>query len=108
MGLLRGQEAGANDLELMGQWFALREKNKLVRREQELMVEAKQLELEDGAEKMEAELATGPTGTRCGNILDSLVENAEQRELLRRMLDKDKERYRQEDREIEIKMAEQG
>ena len=58
--LLRGQEAGANDLDLMGQWFALlREKNKLVRREQELMVEAKQLELEDGAEKMEAELATG-------------------------------------------------
>lgn len=50
----------------------------------------------------------GPTGTRCGNILDSLVENAEQRELLRRMLDRDKERYRQEDREIEIKMAEQG
>ena len=123
--LLRGQEAGATDL--MGQWFALlREKNKLVRREQELMVEAKQLELEDGAEKLEAELATGnclrhayyhfcdqncslgPTGTRCGNILDALVENAEQRELLRRMLDRDKERYRQEDREIEIKMAEQG
>ena len=51
---------------------------------------------------------SGPTGTRCGNILDSLVENAEQRELLRRMLDRDKERYRQEDREIEIKMAEQG
>ena len=58
--LLRGQEAGTGDLDLMGQWFALlREKNKLVRREQELMVEAKQLELEDGAEKMEAELATG-------------------------------------------------
>ena len=58
--LLRGQEAGVNDLELMGQWFSLlREKNKLVRREQELMVEAKQLELEDGAEKLEAELATG-------------------------------------------------
>ena len=50
----------------------------------------------------------GPAGTRCGNILDSLVQNAEQRELLRRMLDRDKERYRQEDKEIEIKMAEQG
>ena len=50
----------------------------------------------------------GPAGTRCGNILDTLVQNAEQRELLRRMLDRDKERYRQEDKEIEIKMAEQG
>jgi hypothetical protein len=37
-----------------------------------------------------------------------VFEDAEQRELLRRMLDRDKERYRQEDREIEIKMAEQG
>ena len=45
---------------------------------------------------------------RGGDILDSLVQNAEQRELLTRMLDRDKERYRQEDREIEIKMAEQG
>ena len=36
------------------------------------------------------------------------MQNAEQRELLTRMLDRDKERYRQEDREIEIKMAEQG
>ena len=53
-----GQDSG--DLDLMGQWFALlREKNKLVRREQELMVEAKQLELEDSAEKFEAELAAG-------------------------------------------------
>ena len=54
---LRGHD---NDMELMHQWFILlREKNKLVRREQELMVEAKQLELEDQAEKLESELATG-------------------------------------------------
>ena len=49
-----------SDMDLMQQWFVLlREKNKLVRREQELMVEAKQLELEDQAEKLESELATG-------------------------------------------------
>ena len=72
--LLRGQEAGVNDLDLMGQWFSLlREKNKLVRREQELMVEAKQLELEDGAEKLEAELATGNVHYLCINLI--LVRN---------------------------------
>ena len=50
----------------------------------------------------------GPGGSREGNILESLVKNAEQRELLISMLAKDKERYRQEDKEIEMKMAEQG
>merc|ERR1711983_377918 len=103
------KDAENNDIELMQQWFGLlREKNKLVRREQELMVEAKQLELEDQAEKLESELASGPGGSREGDILDNLVKNADQRELLSSMLARDKERYRQEDKEIEMKMAEQG
>ena len=50
----------------------------------------------------------GPGGSKEGNILESLVKNAEQRELLSNMLARDKERYRQEDKEIEMKMAEQG
>ena len=50
----------------------------------------------------------GPGGSREGDILDNLVKNADQRELLSSMLARDKERYRQEDKEIEMKMAEQG
>jgi len=94
---------------MMQQWFKLLgDKNKLVRREQELMVEAKQLELEDQSEKLESELAGEPGNAREGEILESLVRMSEQREMLVSMLDRDRERYRLEDRELEIKMAEQG
>ena len=56
---LRKQESECGG-EMMQQWFKLLgDKNKLVRREQELMVEAKQLELEDQSEKLESELAGG-------------------------------------------------
>ena len=56
---LRRQESEAGG-EMMQQWFRLLgDKNRLVRREQELMVEAKQLELEDQSEKLESELAGG-------------------------------------------------
>ena len=44
-----------------------------MRREQELIVEAKQLELEDGADKLEAELATGNVHHLCMNLI--LVKN---------------------------------
>jgi len=105
---LRKQESDCGG-EMMQQWFKLLgDKNKLVRREQELMVEAKQLELEDQSEKLESELAGEPGNAREGEILESLVRMSEQREMLVSMLDRDRERYRLEDRELEIKMAEQG
>jgi len=95
--------------ESMQQWYRLLgEKNRLVRREQELMVASKQLELEEQAEKLEMELGNGAGKVREGEILELLVEKAEQRELLSSMLARDKERYKQEDKDLEIKMAEQG
>eukprot|EP00092_Neocalanus_flemingeri_P024414 GFUD01026470.1.p1 GENE.GFUD01026470.1~~GFUD01026470.1.p1 ORF type:complete len:1877 (-),score=478.06 GFUD01026470.1:313-5943(-) len=93
----------------MSQWYRLLgEKNRLVRREQELMVASKQLELEEQAEKLETELGQGAGGVREGEILEQLVQKAEQRELLSSMLARDQERYKQEDKDLEIKMAEQG
>ena len=80
----------------------------MVRREQELMVAIKHLELEEQAEKLETELGNGTDKVRQGEILELLVQKAEQRELLSSMLAKDKERYKQEDKDLEIKMAEQG
>lgn len=97
--------------ESMGNWLRLlKEKNQLVRREQELMVEAKQLELEVEAERLECELARlGDTaGPRQPVILGQLVQKAEQRELLAAMLTRDQERYKQEDRDLELRMQEQG
>jgi len=93
----------------MSQWYRLLgDKNRLVRREQELMVAIKQLELEEQAEKLEMELGNGAGEVREGEILELLVQKAEQRELLSSMLARDKERYKQEDKDLEIKMAEQG
>ena len=54
------------------------------------------------------ELGNGAGEVREGEILELLVEKAEQRELLSSMLARDKERYKQEDKDLEIKMAEQG
>ena len=51
---------------------------------------------------------TEPGSAREGEILESLVKMSEQREMLVSMMARDRERYRLEDRELEIKMAEQG
>ena len=86
--LLRDEEAG----EAMGEWYRLlSQKNRLVRREQELMVGSKQLELEDQAERLEDKLGRG-RGEGEGEVLEQLLQNAEQRELLSAMLARDKER----------------
>jgi len=100
---------------LMAQWYRLLgEKNRLVRREQELMVESKQLELVEKADREECELARlagsldklGGDGTTAA--LDRLARIAEQREQLEEMLARDRERYAREDTEISNKMREQG
>ena len=84
--LLREEEEGG---EAMGEWYRLLgQKNRLVRREQELMVASKQLELEDQAERLEDKVGRGQEE----EVLEQLLQNAEQRELLSAMLARDKER----------------
>merc|ERR1719237_947041 len=103
--LLREEEEGG---EVMGEWYRLLgQKNRLVRREQELMVASKQLELEDQAERLEDKVGRGQEEGE-GEVLEQLLQNAEQRELLSAMLARDKERYLREDRDLQEKMAEQG
>ena len=61
--LLREEEGG----EAMAEWYRLLgQKNRLVRREQELMVASKQLELEDQAERLEDKVGRGRgEGVKC-------------------------------------------
>ena len=100
---------GQEPSELLQQWYALlAEKNALVRKEQELMVGSKTLELEDLAERLEMELAQCKGAEGEGAVLDQLVTIAEQRELLATMLARDQERYKKEDLQMEQKMAQQG
>ena len=110
-------------------WFSLlSEKNSLVRREQELLVQAKMLELEDRSSRLEAELRDQhllldrppsknendmsthdkKNAAREGQILAELLEISEQRELLQSMLNKDRARYQQEDMAIEEQMKASG
>ena len=55
------------------------------------MVASKHLELEDQAERLEDRLGKG-RGKGEGEVLEQLLQNAEQRELLSAMLARDKER----------------
>ena len=87
--LLREEEEGG---EAMSEWYRLLgQKNRLVRREQELMVASKQLELEDQAERLEDKVGRGQEEGE-GEVLEQLLQNAEQREMLSAMLARDKER----------------
>merc|ERR1719431_309721 len=71
---LQDEESG----EPMAAWYRLLgQKNKLVRREQELMVGSKQLELEDQAERLEDRLGRR-LGQGEGEVLEQLLQNAEQ------------------------------
>jgi hypothetical protein len=117
---LRGETNEAENLnegELMQTWFLLlAEKNALVRSEQELLVQAKQLELEDLSARLEVELRdhllrdyrSPDSVSREGEILDELLEISEQREMLQSMLLRDKMRYQLEDKDIEAQMRAKG
>ena len=105
------------DPDLLQTWFVLlAEKNALVRHEQELLVQAKQLELEDKSGKLEAELRdhllldsrSTESVSREGSILQELLSIAEQRELLQNMLERDQRRYQKEDQDIEAQMKAKG
>ena len=112
---LRGEvDSDENDNpDLLQTWFILlAEKNALVRHEQELLVQAKQLELEDKSSKLEIELRdhllldsrSADSVGREASILQELLAIAEQREKLQTMLERDKKRYIKEDQDIEAQM----
>ncbi|CAL4062002.1 unnamed protein product [Meganyctiphanes norvegica] len=115
---LRGENSGNNrdEAELMGDWFSMvHEKNALGRWEQELMVRAKELELEDRHVRLENELKRRMALSeheksredidREGNILAEMLSILEQKDALVNMLEEEKQRYIEEDRELEdIKM----
>ena len=117
---LRGErvtQENISEAELMQTWFGLlSEKNRLVRREQELLVTAKHLELEDKSARYEGELrdhlmldSRSPESVvREGEILKELLEISEQREKLQAMLEKDQQRYQKEDKDIEAQMMAKG
>nr|KAG5694857.1 hypothetical protein BaRGS_028785 [Batillaria attramentaria] len=119
-----GPEADVDENQLMGEWFNLvHEKNALVRYESELMVRAKELELEDRQSRLQAQfrecsLKTDTEKTQEeieaeGHLLDELLDVVEQRNALVAMLEEDRlsplfDREQEEDRELEDMMDKKG
>ncbi|XP_046461046.1 F-actin-monooxygenase MICAL3-like isoform X11 [Daphnia pulex] len=134
---LRGEEGGVSGRDesaLMQEWFQLvHEKNALSRYEQELMVRARELELEDRHARLQMELkdrmslddweddvfiadgSLGPETVKSpadvdkeGAILSEMLEIVEQKDSLRSMLEEDRQRYREEDKDLETQMLAKG
>ncbi|XP_033997766.1 protein-methionine sulfoxide oxidase mical3a isoform X3 [Trematomus bernacchii] len=118
---LRG-EAGMgkkDDPKLMQEWFKLvQEKNALVRYESELMIFARELELEDRQSRLQQELRermavedhlkTEKELNQEKQILNEMLEVVEQRDALVALLDEQRLREKEEDKDLESVMLSKG
>ncbi|XP_055365631.1 protein-methionine sulfoxide oxidase mical3a isoform X33 [Betta splendens] len=118
---LRG-EAGMgkkDDPKLMQEWFKLvQEKNALVRYESELMIFARELELEDRQSRLQQELRermavedhlkTEQELAQEKQILSEMLEVVEQRDALVALLEEQRLREKEEDKDLEAVMLSKG
>uniref|UniRef100_A0A803U073 Microtubule associated monooxygenase, calponin and LIM domain containing 3 n=1 Tax=Anolis carolinensis TaxID=28377 RepID=A0A803U073_ANOCA len=118
---LRG-EAGMgkkDDPKLMQEWFKLvQEKNALVRYESELMIFARELELEDRQSRLQQELRermavedhlkTDDELSEEKRILNEMLEVVEQRDSLVALLEEQRLREKEEDKDLEAVMLSKG
>uniref|UniRef100_A0A8C9V9W6 F-actin monooxygenase n=1 Tax=Scleropages formosus TaxID=113540 RepID=A0A8C9V9W6_SCLFO len=118
---LRG-EAGMgkkDDPKLMQEWFKLvQEKNALVRYESELMIFARELELEDRQSRLQQELRermavedhlkSEAELSEEKQILNEMLEVVEQRDALVALLEEQRLREKEEDRDLEAVMLSKG
>ncbi|XP_014792752.1 PREDICTED: protein-methionine sulfoxide oxidase MICAL3 isoform X21 [Calidris pugnax] len=118
---LRG-EAGMgkkDDPKLMQEWFKLvQEKNALVRYESELMIFARELELEDRQSRLQQELRermavedhlkTDEELSEEKKILNEMLDVVEQRDSLVALLEEQRLREKEEDKDLEAVMLSKG
>lgn len=114
-----GPEAGKPEPELMQDWFNLvHEKNALVRLESELMVSARELELEDRQGRLQQQLrdSMSTEDSRKSKsqleheqrIYNELIEVVDERDKLVAMLEEERVREQEEDRDLENVMRAKG
>ncbi|KAK5867754.1 hypothetical protein PBY51_012218 [Eleginops maclovinus] len=108
-----------DDPKLMQEWFKLvQEKNALVRYESELMIFARELELEDRQSRLQQELRermavedhlkTDKELNQEKQILNEMLEVVEQRDALVALLDEQRLREKEEDKDLESVMLSKG
>ncbi|XP_019614906.1 PREDICTED: MICAL-like protein 1 isoform X5 [Branchiostoma belcheri] len=111
--------AGEDEDELLSDWFSLvNEKNKLVRRETELVYITRQQSLEDQQANVEYELRclmqiseekkSMGEKSREARLLNELLEIVAERNSIVDSLDEDRIREEEEDRDIQAMMADKG
>ncbi|XP_070612589.1 F-actin-monooxygenase MICAL3 isoform X1 [Erythrolamprus reginae] len=108
-----------DDPKLMQEWFKLvQEKNALVRYESELMIFARELELEDRQSRLQQELRermavedqlkTDEELSEEKKILNEMLEVVEQRDSLVALLEEQRLREKEEDKDLEAVMLSKG
>ncbi|KAJ9577127.1 hypothetical protein L9F63_006299, partial [Diploptera punctata] len=119
---LRGEGTetdGKEESELLREWFDLmRERTELRRYERELMVRAQEMELEDRHARLQQELRdrmsnddankTSEDVAKEAQILSEMLEIVERRDSLIALLEEDRQRYQEEDRDLEAQMLAKG
>ncbi|XP_052124565.1 F-actin-monooxygenase Mical [Frankliniella occidentalis] len=114
-----GNENGREEVDLLHEWFNLmRERSELRRYERELIVRAQELELEDRHARLQLELRdrlakddaskTGDDVATEGRILSEMLEIVERRDSLIARLEADRQRYQEEDKDLEAQMLAKG
>nr|XP_032645228.1 F-actin-monooxygenase MICAL3 isoform X4 [Chelonoidis abingdonii] len=108
-----------DDPKLMQEWFKLvQEKNALVRYESELMIFARELELEDRQSRLQQELRermavedhlkTDEELSEEKRVLNEMLEVVEQRDSLVALLEEQRLREKEEDKDLEAVMLSKG
>ncbi|XP_076263939.1 molecule interacting with CasL isoform X1 [Rhynchophorus ferrugineus] len=117
---LRGENGSTSkdESELLQEWFDLmRDKTELRRYEKELMVRAKELELEDRHARLQAELRerlenndnkTEDDVKLEKNIIKEMMDIVSERDSLITVLEEDRQRYTNEDKDLEEQMLAKG
>ncbi|XP_014665739.1 PREDICTED: protein-methionine sulfoxide oxidase Mical-like [Priapulus caudatus] len=114
-----GPDADRDETEVMQEWFQLvHDKNVVVRRESELMIRAKELELEERHERLQNELHTlaGKKEKKKskkekqaeGKMLAEMMEVVDQRDALVTLLEEERLREKEEDKQLIATMEKKG
>ncbi|XP_070162657.1 uncharacterized protein Mical isoform X3 [Polyergus mexicanus] len=118
---LRGEGDCSNheEADLLREWFDLmKERTELRRYEKELLVRAQEVQLEDRHERLQQELRerlandddkkTSDDVKKEGEILTEMLEIVAKRDSLIALLEEERQRYQNEDRDLEAQMLAKG
>jgi len=119
--IIRGESTagGGENCQLLKEWFELmRERSELRRYERELLVRRQEMELEDRHARLQQELRlslarddkskTSEEVASEGRILREMLEIVERRDSLITQLEEDRQRYQEEDKDLEAEMLSKG